>query len=805
MKRISRLLVIAILGVIIIAALALFGLPWLNGFQKNGTLTLRGLTKPVKVIRDEKGMPYIFAENLSDALMAQGFATAQDRLFQMQLTRLLAEGRISELVGETGKSLDVMMRTIGIHRNAKKHARLLDEKTKRFFQRFVDGVNAFIETRPDSHPIEFKLAGIRPEPWHISDSLALVYFMGWGTSANVKSEIIAQMLVEKVGLEKARQIFSLNINPDQTTRKDEKSTSTILEERDLHFVSDRSLRPYCMYFGHGMGSNNWALSPRFSPSGKPIVADDPHLDARVLPGIWYPSALITPEFRAVGAIVPGIPGMVIGRTDYFAMGVTNAYGDCQDLYVESLDPNRPDHYLEGTQSLPFTTITEQLKIRDKSSPGGHRQEQLKIKFTKRGPVVSGALPSLRTDKVITLRWAAAETMWPKVGLEDLLRARSVDQVRSALSNLTFIVLNMVFADVKGNVGWHVSGKLPIRSQGDSTLPLVVKDGADNWTGWIAFNDMPHDQNPRRGWLGTCNHKTVTDTYPYYFSSYFAPSYRYRRLMELLDRPGVKTVDESWQWQRDTVNLMAKAVAPVMARALMDHEDTNQLGKILSRWDYRDDPGQIAPTIFQLVYRNFARSVFKDELGDELAATLLEAGFFWQERLQKMVMDGDSPWFDNVLTEDKVESMSDLFHQSALDAARELGDRLGPDPDKWQWGKGHRIEFVNPLRREGFGKSLLGKGPYPMGGSRETLCCAWYDYANPFNVILAASLRMVADLGDDEKVVAVLPGGVSGRTFDHHMTDQVEPFMNGEKVFWWFSDRAIEQHEQTRLLLIPSPK
>jgi penicillin amidase len=263
------------------------------------------------------------------------------------------------------------------------------------------------------------------------------------------------------------------------------------------------------------------------------------------------------------------------------------------------------------------------------------------------------------------------------------------------------------------------------------------------------------------------------------------------------------VDDHWRFQRDTTNLMAKAIVPVMAQALLAHKDTEQMGKILAGWDFRDEPNKAAPTVFQSVYRNFARMVFEDELGSDLADTMLEMGYFWQERLQKMVLEGDSPWFDNTLTKEKKETMNDLFHRAAVDAAKELRERFGDNLVDWKWGKVHRIEFVNPLRREGLGKSLLSAGPFPMGGSRETLYCAWYDYDKPFDVVLSASLRMVADLGDDEKVLAVIPGGVSGRTLDHHLKDQVEPFMNGDKVHWWFSDQAIDEHAKSTLTLKPA--
>ncbi|MCA1962019.1 MAG: penicillin acylase family protein [Desulfomonile sp.] len=788
--------------VLVAAALGVVFVPRFNRYQTEGTIVLPGLNHPVTITRDEKGMAYVHAQTLPDAIMAQGFVTAQDRLFQMQVTRLLAEGRISELAGEAGKSLDVRMRTIGIHRNAKKHAAILDDNSKRFIQKYVDGVNAFITTRPNEHHLEFKPAGIRPEPWEISDTLAVVYYMGWTTSANLSTEILAQMLVDKVGPERARELFPLNVNPEDPRDEITKPATSTIAAEPLHLAADPTLQGYLDTLGQGFGSNNWAVAPRLSKSGKPIVADDPHLDARILPGIWYPIGIITPQLRAVGVMVPGIPGMVIGRTDRFSMGVTNNYGDCQDLYVETVAPGDPSKYKEGPESFPFEVVRETLKIKDSSAASSFREEPLEIRYTRRGPVISGVLPGVSSEKVITLRWAAAESMGPKLGLEELLTARSARELREAIRLLTPIVLNCVFADSDGHVGWHVSGKLPIRSQGDSTIPYVIKDGTDNWTGWIPFEQMPNSENPSRGWLGTCNHKTIDTSYPYYYSSYFAPSYRYRRIKQLLEVPGPKTADEHWEYQRDPMNLMAAKIAPVIVDALVSSPDTGEMGKILSNWDHRDDPSQVAPTLFQLIYRNFFRLVFEDELGPHLTEMILHEGYFWQERLQKMVLDGSSPWFDNVQTSDNTETLKDLFRDAALQADKQLRSLFGRDRKEWTWGNVHQIEFVNPIRREGFGKSLLGGGRVPMGGSRETLYCAWFEYDKPFDVILSASLRMVADLGDPDKVLGVLPGGVSGRTFHPHQKDQIEPFMRGDKVYWWFSDRAIKEHAKATLVLKP---
>jgi penicillin amidase len=798
-KLVKGLILVAVIALCAVVAAALL-IPRMNTYQEEGTLKLTVLKKPVKVVRDEKGMAYLRAENIHDAMAAQGFITAQDRLFQMQLTRMMAQGRISELVGEKAKPLDIRMRTIGMHRLARKHEKILDDETRSFFQAYVDGVNAFVKSGRDLH-LEFSIAGIKPDTWTIADSLSVLYYMAWTTSGNMQTEIVAQMLVEKLGPEKAKEIFPTNVNPDDPSDSGTRSAQ-IPQWTQLHLGPDHLLHSYLDWAGPLQGSNNWTVAGKRSASGKPIVADDPHLDARVLPGVWYPLGIITPTSRAVGVMVPGIPGMVIGRTDHIALGVTNAYGDCQDLYVETVDPKDSNRYMEGAASRPFEVIKERLRIKDKAAPGGFKEEEFSIRLTKRGPVVSGILPGLRTNKVITLRWAANEAMEPKIRMMDLLKARSIDELQTSLSSLTMIVLNFVFADKQGNIGWLVSGRLPIRSQGESLVPYEVRDGKDNWIGWIPQEKIPQSRNPTNGWVGTCNHKTTRNDYPYYYSNHFSPSYRYRRLKELLDDPTPKKALDHWNFQRDVDNLMARDIAPIMSKALLGNAETKKLGEVLASWNARDDLESTAPTVFQGVYRNFARLVYEDELGPDLASLMLGNWYFWEERLHRMVKEDNSPWFDDIRTKDKKETMNDLFREAAIQFVRDTSPTRGSDPGRWLWGDSHRIDFVNPIRREGLGKGFLGGGSHPMGGSGETLYRAIYSFDEPFSVTNSASLRMVADLGDDEKVLGVLPGGVAGRTFHSHAKDQIVPFMRGDAVYWWFSDEAIKKNTRSSLTLTP---
>ncbi|MCB2186703.1 MAG: penicillin acylase family protein [Deltaproteobacteria bacterium] len=790
-------------GFLLLAALAAVGvaaLPLLNGCKKDGVLDLPGLTAPVTILRDEKGMAYIRAANLPDLFFAQGFAAAQDRLFQMHLTRLVAQGRISELVGERGKAQDFLYRTIGIRRLARQQAGILDSRTARMFQRYVDGVNAFIKERPDDLPLEFRLSGLSPEAWEVADSLSLMYYMAWTISANAANEIVNQALVERLGPARAGEIFPL-CQPPERAAETPGAAALVRAGVDLGLTPGALPAPPLPPLV-GVGSNNWVVSGALTPDGKPILANDTHLAASFLPGPWYPVGLAAPGCRAVGVNIPGIPGVVVGRNQHLAFGITNSYGDTQDLYLENVDPANPRRYLEGDKSYPFQVINEEVKIRDSAAPEGYRLDVLEVWLSNRGPVVNRVFPGLSTSRTVTLRWAPAETMDPNLGLLGLLSARGVEEAREALSHLSALTLNFVLADDSGHIAWQTTGRLPIRRQGPAVLPQRV-EARDNWLGFIPWEAMPRLVNPPRGWAGSCNNYLAPGGFPYYYSDFASPDFRYRRLTEFLQAPGPKGLDENWTMQRDTKNLLAEELAPLMAQALRQEAGLRDLGDLLARWEYHDQLNFTAPAVFQALYRHFARQVYEDDLGPELTDLMLDGWYYWQQRLAALCRTNDSPWFDDQTTPGVRETRDDLFRRAAREARQELAGRLGNNPADWSWGKMHQLILVNPLRRTGWGRDLVGGGAHPMSGSGETLYRAQYQFAKPYQVHNFAALRMVADLADQDKVAAVLPGGVSARLFDKHMKDQIQPFMDGARLYWWFSDQAQNQHASDILQLKPA--
>jgi penicillin G amidase len=790
----SATVIICILALIILISS-------INRYDKSGKHKFSTLENQVQVIRDDKNLAYIYGQSILDAIKIQGYITAQDRLFQLMLTRLFVTGRISELAGKTAVDLDIKNRTLGFYRNALKHEKILNRKNRDLLQAYTDGINAYINKNPDEIPLEFKLAGIKSETWNIADSLAIIYYMGWNSAANLETEILSFLILNKIGFERFKTIA-----PTQTG-VDGKFISPPLQNSLSGFVFN-DIQNLDMYLNDKnkafkMGSNNWVVNGQLSKSGKPILANDPHLDARILPGVFHPVGLITPKMRAVGVTVSGIPGVIIGRNQYVTVGMTNSYGDAQDLYLEQVDPENKDRYLEGSKSIAFEIIPETIKYRNKNSPTGFSEKNITIRLTKRGPVITDIYDDLPKNIVLSVRWAAFESMLPELGIDYLLTAKNTKDVRDTLEDVNVIHINFTFADIHGNIGWQTTGKLPIRKYGDGTIPVPVEDGQDNWSGWIPYQEMPQHENPQSNWLGNTNNKTISADFPHYITSYFSPYYRYERLRQLIEDGHQKhDASDFWNYQRDILNVLAMKTVPKIVRVLQNSPETQILAQVLKNWDFKDREEDVGPVVFHYLFEKMAELTFRDELGEKNASLMLKQWHFWLEQFEKMISEGSSTWFDDIDTSPKVEGFGDIVLQAARLVKKQLSSELRDDMHAWRWGKVHQIEFKNPIRRSGFGKSLLGGKRFTMSGSNETLYRSVYKFQKPEEVTISAALRMVVDLNDDDKFLAVIPGGVTGRTFDSHFKDQLKDYMSGKKVFWWFSDQMIKEHQKFKQLFVP---
>ena len=769
--------------------------------QVDGTLKLAGLTAPVKVLRDELGVPYVFAANVPDLIRAQGFVTAQNRLLQMELFRATWRGELAATFGADALPSDIRMRVLGMRRNGDRHAAKIDAATRALLQQYVDGVNAYVRDHTADHPIEPRLAGLAPSPWSVADLVTLVHFVHYTHATNFKAEVVAQKLIDKLGLEHAREIFPLTVNPDWHAKGANVAAAGAGQWLGVQW-SDIVVAPETLNH-QGLGSNNWAVGPSRSASGKAMVVNDPHLDSRILPGYWHPIGLFAPGVQAVGAALPGMPGILVGRTKHVAFGVTNAYGDVQDLYIETVDPANPQHYLDGGRSVPFEVVTEAIRVKDKAAPGGMREQALKVRYTRRGPVITdhaGLGP--KGDKLLVLRSTDAEVLAPVLGYEGLLTAPDAAAFDRELQKMDLMMFNFVFGDDQGAIGHRATGAVPIRAGGAGAIPHAPPaDGSDDWTGFIPKDRMPGMMNPPRAWVGTANHDTTPQGFEWYYTNYVSPNYRYRRIGEVLGKAQKMTVDDHWKLMTDDRNLQSEVLRATIVAALKADPAHKDLAAILEPWDGVDRADQPAPLVYQALYRQIALATFTPRLGDDVAQDMLSTWYFWQQRFDALAATPDSPWFDDPATNGR-ETLADVIRAAAPKARAELETLQGKDPAAWRWGKAHALRFVSPLRRNGAGQELVGGFTVERPGSGETLNRGVYDFMKPYDVNFFASMRVVTDFGDPDKIDAVIAGGVSERHFQPHQNDQARLLVANERRAWWFNPAKAEANAKSTLQLVP---
>jgi len=794
-------------AVVLAAATALWLLSGAaRGPKVDGVLQFSGLTERVEVLRDEHGIPYVFANNTPDLIRAQGFVTAQARIFQLEAYRALASGRLAEAIGDQGLKSDREMRTIGLRRNAERHARRLSAAAREFLGWYAQGLNAYLQGHAEDLPAELSLAGFHASPWTVDDMVTVLHFINWSQAANYKAELAMQRVIDRLGPERAAELMPLSISPDRTRPLPTAVAAALPEQLGgggalaglLAADTATGLPPIAM------GSNNWAVAPSRTASGSAVLVNDPHLDARVLPGIWFPIGLFSPEVRAIGAALPAVPGILVGRNAQVAFGVTNAYGDSQDLFIEVMAPGRPGHYVDGDQVRPFESTVETIRIKDSQAPGGMREERLTVRRTVRGPIVSERPLGASQDRLLSLRTAAAELPGGDIGLDALLRAGSAAEVDAAVQKIDVMYFNFVYADKAGVIGHRASGRVPLRRSGHGMFPKAVT-ALDDWMGTIPPGEMPGQMSPARGWVATANHDTRPEGYTHHYSSFFSPSYRYERIGQVLQAgSGMGTADQR-RLMMDVKNLQAPRLLPAILEALKTVPEQADLVAILSAWNGEERTDQPAPLIYRHLYQRIVRETFVDELGEDMLKAYLDHVYVWNARFDDLVRTPDSHWFDDTRTP-AVETLPDIVRRAAAGVRSELVARHGSDPKAWRWGDEHRLHFDSPLRRTGLGRDFLGRAAQPYDGSTETVMRALsVGFEAGHDVLVFASMRLVADLADDEKVEAVLSGGVVERQFHPNQKDQIEPFLAGELRPWWFARPAIEQHAKHRQQLVPAER
>lgn len=721
----------------------------------DGRIVVAGLHGEVGIVRDADGVPTITAQNDDDLAFGLGYAHAQDRLFQMELQRRYGAGRLAEIFGAGAVPVDTQMRVLGLYRAAEAAFDKLSPQVQQGIQAYCAGVNAYLATRGALLPPEFLLLRFSPEPWTPADVLVWGKLMDFQLGGNYRGELLRARLAKTVSSADMEFLY-----PDYP--KDAPRTLAALAPlyRKLPLRQLYAAMPEAM--GPHFASNNWVVDGAHSVSGKPLLANDPHLEFST-PGFWYLARLKTPEHDIEGGTRAGTPFVVIGHNEKIAWGFTTTTADIEDLYIEKLDANDPNRYMVADASLPFRTRQETIKVRDGAPV------TLTVRATRHGPVVSDMLPPGTIDSGYALALQttflddddkSAEALW------DIDRATDWTSFRDGLKNLVGPPQNIVYADTGGTIGFIAAGRIPIRKGGEGWLPAPGWSGDYDWEGFIPFDQLPQGTNPPSGHFVSANNKIVPDSYPYFIGRDWDLPDRAARIEALLTATPKQSPEASAAIQADTLSLEASRLVPLMTKIVPSSDLAREAVERLKSWDFHMDADKVEPLLFTAWLRTFARSILFARLGDEAAD-------YWDLKPQVMF---------NVLTQrpdwcadpKKPSETCETRLSEALDAAlNELRRSYGDEMAQWQWGRAHIAYFPNavfervPLLRDWLRVTIPTPGGYDTVNRGPSTIP---DDTTPYEQRFGAGLRIITDMGTPQDSQMMIAPGQSGNPLSPHYAD-----------------------------------
>lgn len=776
--------------------------------QTRGNLVVAGLEAPVRIVRDKWGVPQIYAENESDLLFAQGYLHAQDRLWQMDYFRRLGSGTLSEIIGGRILPTDRFLRTFGLRRHAERALKEVDAETLAMLEDYCAGVNAYIESHRSTLPLEYALVGApAPEPWTPVDVLTWGNVLSLQLAGNYRLELLRGQLFAQIGEEETEQLMPPRapntplIIPDGASLEGafEGADLTALHEID-EWVGDPAL-PW--------GSNNWVVHGSRTESGTPMLANDPHLQLGS-PATWYLVGLHGGRFDVVGFSFPGSPFVVVGHNAEIAWGITNVGPDVQDLYLQELnDETNPTQYKWEGEWRDLELIEEEIRIK------GAEPHTMTVRLTHQGPLITDILSASviateQRDPPVALRWSLFEVGSVVASLKEMNMAQDWDTFREALRTWDIPGQNFVYADVAGNIGYQMTGKIPIRPDGHQGLvPVPGWTEEYEWQGYIPFDELPTTFNPPAGFIATANNKVVSDDYPYLISHDWWPGYRAQRITERLASDDSMTMEEMAALQMETYSIPAAAIRPTLLA--IEPADERQAAALeeVKAWDLYMEPDRVGAALYQTWYSFLVQNTIRDELGEEIANRFLAGNYhrFGNSHIPMMVelvKEPTDPWFDDQTTA-AVEGRDEIAQRSLADALDWLTENYGSDMSQWTWGRIHTVTFSHaPLGGSGIPPvERLANGPaVPVGGDTTTVNAASFRWNAPFKVWHGTSMRYLVDVGAWDEARTVLTTGQSGQLLHPHYQDMVSLWQQGDTIPLPFTQDRVEENGSEVLTLTP---
>ncbi|MFJ3586315.1 penicillin acylase family protein [Streptomyces sp. NPDC090127] len=862
--------------------------------QTTGEIRLDSLSGEVEVKRDAYGVPQIYADTEADLFRAQGFVQAQDRFYEMDVRRHMTAGRLSEMFGKSQIDTDAFLRTLGWRQVAQQeYDKVLSAETKKNLQAYAEGVNAYLKGK-DASDVSVEYAALAftgdyaIEPWTPVDSVAWLKAMAWDLRGNMQDEIDRSLMTSRLSPAQIKQLYPAypydlhqpivqNGAVDEETGKfDPKAkpsqdgddgdgsgsgSGSALEgaQSQLSAVSEAldEIPALLGQNGNGIGSNSWVVSGRYTTSGKPLLANDPHL-APMLPSLWYQMGLhcrsvsATCRYDVAGYTFSGTPGVIIGHNDTVAWGLTNLGADVSDLYLEKVSDAG---YVVDGKVKPFTTREETIKV----AGGGDRK--ITIRQTEHGPLVSdrsselekvgqkapvgNAAPDRGTGYAVSLQWTALQPGRSMDAIFQLNRAKNFTDFRAAAKNFEVPSQNLIYADAE-NIGYQAPGKIPQRAKGDGTVPAPGWDSSYKWKGYIPYDELPYELNPDRGYIVTANQAVVDKAkYPYLLTQdwgYGSRSQRINDLIESKTRDGGKiSPDDMRTMQMDNRSEIATLLNPLLLKIDISDPYVREAQKLLEGWDYTQEPDSAAAAYFNAVWRNVLKLAFGDKLPKELRAegdcisvrpadltglpvdeqnkrvrecgerdgdtAQPDGGDRWYEVVRPLLKQENSEWWKTEAnrTDQATETRDQLLARAMEDARWELTAKLGKDVSTWTWGRLHQLTLENQTlgtAGPGFVQSLLNRGPWNLGGGEAAVNATGWNAAGGYGVVWVPSMRMVVNVGDWDRSRWINLSGASGHAYHPNYTDQTDKWVEGELLDWSFGKAAVDAATKDTLVLKP---
>ena len=772
MKLLAKILAVLVLIVVIAVTAA-----WLYLHESlpkiDGDVSARGLGAEVEILRDADGIPHIIAKNDADAWFAMGYVHAQDRLWQMEFQRRVVDGRISEFLGERAYDTDRLMRTLGMARMAERIVARLDKQTLANLEAYSAGVNAFLDADPVL-PVEFHVFRIKPPRWKPADTVGWLLVMAWDLSSNWRTELARLRYANKLGRERANEIIPPYPGDAPIPLPDFKALYAELAPTANALLAMSPANDYAN------GSNSWVVSGAHSETGKPLLANDPHLGLQA-PSLWYLAHLSSPSGNIVGGTLPGVPFVVLGRNDQLAWTFTTTLGDTQDLFVERVAPNDPASYVTPTGTAKFESREEVIRV-------GSEERRITVRATRHGPVISDAVKSAGEaapkGHVLALAWAALteENVVARGGFA-LNRARTVAELHAAGRDFTAPQQNVVFADREGHIGFVAPARVPIRradNEARGRVPVPGWNAKYDWQGFLPYEQMPAIADPASGKIVTANHKITPPGYKPFMSVDWFPPYRADRIDELLAKTPKHSMASFARIQGDTVSRLARELLALALAAKPKTNEGRDAQAMLKGWDAQMRVDSPAPLVFSAWYRELTRLVYSDDLGEMFADSWDMRSAFMLSVLKNQA--GYAKWCDDIRTparETCDEQVSKAFDLAALYLAKQHGE-----PRTWRWGAVHvaggdhrPFSFVPVISR------WFSVAPETPGDGFTVNVGHFFirDNDRPFANRHAASLRAIYDLSDLDKSLYIQSTGQSGNFLSPWYANMAERWAKVEYV------------------------